>query len=760
MSKKKKAIYSLLGSLVLGSFVVNTLTSCNGGEVSTELKVVVTGAKNGKVGETVQLSALVVGDSSNSVTWSSNDVSIATVSESGLVTLNGEGTVSITATSTKDTTKKSSPVYITVFGETEVSKKLEIVSLPVIKKYKKGSNLNLSGLLVNSFTYYNGVKDANSCKTFDNLNGLSFSTADGTKLDKKGDLTITITASGYEATSFTVNVNDKLVENKLFITKNPSKSQYILKSGEKTAFDSTGLKVEKYTYTDGKFTSKKALKTGEYSLSMANGTEFTSEGSYNVEVTADDSESATFSVAVFTENTSVYDLVKNLQTAKNFQVEIMNSVGTVNDSYGFHYLRTYTENYYDEISYQNINNTSTNEIEFDTTHTKSHIGYTTYKDGDKYGIMQYKENGIGEIEGSTIISENKKSWWDKGSTLANMFTKFTLSNLPTYTLNNKFLITNIEQEVGDDEDGTKTIAKYPLIKDFLGYCGWSSSLITVMSRFTVSLTDDYKLSMKAYFGQYGITEMKVNAVGNAKNNDVEEAIKSGLLKPSTKIDTHVNDLKDLLSGNNYTRYTYSSTDGITSDALYYYTDTYYYNVSKKTGYFAKDGAIYNFKGIKDKATKQFNFEAGEKVEGATNLVEYVNSINASPATGYASLGMKDILGVDGGTNRLTTFAKFDNFSYGTTVCYQSFDESALAELESYYTAKEVSPDALSIPDGRLWMLAHYSDSTLAKETVQSLEIWDIAFTGSGGSGFVLALGSFGTTSVDWIENGINAFVAK
>ena len=149
MSKKKKVIYSLLGSLVLGSFVVNTLASCNGSEVSTELKVVVTGAKNGKVGETVQLSALVVGDSSNSVTWSSNDVSIATVSESGLVTLNGEGTVSITATSTKDTTKKSSPVYITVFGETEVSKKLEIVSLPVIKKYKKGSNLNLSGLLVN-----------------------------------------------------------------------------------------------------------------------------------------------------------------------------------------------------------------------------------------------------------------------------------------------------------------------------------------------------------------------------------------------------------------------------------------------------------------------------------------------------------------------------------------------------------------------------------------------------------------------------------
>ena len=122
--------------------------------------------------------------------------------------------------------------------------------------------------------------------------------------------------------------------------------------------------------------------------------------------------------------------------------------------------------------------------------------------------------------------------------------------------------------------------------------------------------------------------------------------------------------------------------------------------------------------------------------------------------------MKNILGVDGGTNKLSTFAKFDNFSYGTTVCYQSFDESALAELESYYTAKEVSSDALSIPDGRLWMLAHYSDSTLAKETVQSLEIWDIAFTGSGGSGFVLALGSFGTTSVDWIENGINAFVAK
>ena len=96
-----------------------------------------------------------------------------------------------------------------------------------------------------------------------------------------------------------------------------------------------------------------------------------------------------------------------------------------------------------------------------------------------------------------------------------------------------------------------------------------------------------------------------------------------------------------------------------------------------------------------------------------------------------------------------TFAKFAGFSAGNEICYQSFDSEAIAEFENSYAGQPVE-------NGRFWWLAHYSDSSLTKETIQSVEIWDISFTGSGGSGFIVACGNLGSTSVDWIETGINS----
>ena len=69
--------------------------------------VTVTGSSHVLIGEDIQLSANVVkeGDLATTVTWSSEDSGIATVSNSGLVHGVAEGTVRITATSTVDGSK-------------------------------------------------------------------------------------------------------------------------------------------------------------------------------------------------------------------------------------------------------------------------------------------------------------------------------------------------------------------------------------------------------------------------------------------------------------------------------------------------------------------------------------------------------------------------------------------------------------------------------------------------------------------------------
>ena len=248
--------------------------------------------------------------------------------------------------------------------------------------------------------------------------------------------------------------------------------------------------------------------------------------------------------------------------------------------------------------------------------------------------------------------------------------------------------------------------------------------------------------MKASMGQYGSTELKINMIGGAKNVDVENALNEGLA-PDTSIDPHVQDVADLIAEDNYTRYEYSSDDGMTSRALTYFNPNYYYTVSTNVGYALVKDKIYTFK----KGANGFVLgEAVKDSNGSKNIPAYVSS--KSDVVGYAGYGLKDILGKHGGKNNLHTFSKFDNFSSGTSVCYQPFDEESITSFEKW-TGGEVD-------NSRLWFYTHYANESLTKDSIESLEIWNIAFTGSGGSGSILALGSFGSTSVDWIEAGIAA----
>lgn len=74
----------------------STQTSTNPDEITS---VVINGPKTVNVGQTATLVAGVTGDDTNSVTWSSSDDTIATVSDSGVVTGVKAGSVTITATS-------------------------------------------------------------------------------------------------------------------------------------------------------------------------------------------------------------------------------------------------------------------------------------------------------------------------------------------------------------------------------------------------------------------------------------------------------------------------------------------------------------------------------------------------------------------------------------------------------------------------------------------------------------------------------------
>ena len=347
--KRKKTVLLAVSLLTFAMISSTGLTSCACGEGDTvdanlyKPRIIV-GDSNGwgRVGDTIQLSAVVQGDSDNAVTWSTLDASVATVDSLGLVTLVGVGTCNIEATSVKDPTKKTA-TQINVSDKLE--NRLVVYSQPSKVKYKIGEQVSYAGLKVMGFSYVDGVQVSTSGTDFANTD-LTFSLAEGTALTKAGATTVTVSKSGYVSCSFTITAADTVRTKKLYISSYPA-STYVLKEGEKVTFSSTGLRVQELVYVNGDLTERNNLSSTEYSLSMKDGYVFTEEGQFRVEVTARDSdcEGTSFVVMVYTEDYSVYDIMQTLQTTKNYTAEVLNNVGTTADNTGFHYLRRYTEKY-------------------------------------------------------------------------------------------------------------------------------------------------------------------------------------------------------------------------------------------------------------------------------------------------------------------------------------------------------------------------------------------------------------------------------
>ena len=762
--KRKKTVLLAVSLLTFAMISSTGLTSCGGSEtIDANLYKprIVVGDSNGwgRVGDTIQLTAIVQGDNDNAVTWATLDASVATVDSSGLVTLVGVGTCNIEATSVKDPTKKTA-TQINVSDKLE--NRLVIYSQPSKIKYKIGEQVSYAGLKVMGFSYVDGVQVSANGIDFANED-LTFSVAEGTTLTKAGATTITVSKSGYVSCSFTITAADAVRTKKLYIRSYPT-STYVLKEGQKAIFSTTGLRVQELVYIDGVLTERNNLSSTEYSLSIKDGYVFTEEGQFRVDITARDSdcEGTNFVVMVYTEDYSVYDIMKTLQTTKNYTAEVLNNVGTTADNTGFHYLRRYTENYYDDIEYQNINNGT--EIEFSETLIKSHTGYTTYGDrgSDDRAIISYNQSSDGTIVGGKIVSTGPdiESWWERADALTRLFSLFNLSDIPTRTYDGKFMTINIEAVPNDNDMGDLTAAKYPLIASFLDYCGWSSNLITIMNRFTIRINDDGNLSMLAEFGSYGTTELIVSDIGTTSSPIVESYLPS--LKPDLTIDEEVRTVANALKGDNYTTVDYGN-NGINKDKVRsYFTPNYYYNVASNLGY-AKvtlDGVDYiqefnKTNGIYTPVLNNAESSVKDSLIPIDKGKEFTEALNEIVTTGnYLSLSLKDVLGDDASDGLLNTFSLYSGLSTSTTRTYQSFDLGALRTYNSYLglTDEDLIAEGIDIAQNRLWFITTYLIDDYTQENIDTVEIWNI--NGVTLSGSVVAFANIGSTSVDWIESGI------
>lgn len=89
------------------SSIVSTSSSSSSSTIEIITGIEIAGPTSVLVGKTIRLTADVLGSTNDDVTWSSNNISIATVTENGEVKGLSEGEVYITATSVKDPTKSS-----------------------------------------------------------------------------------------------------------------------------------------------------------------------------------------------------------------------------------------------------------------------------------------------------------------------------------------------------------------------------------------------------------------------------------------------------------------------------------------------------------------------------------------------------------------------------------------------------------------------------------------------------------------------------
>ena len=205
------------------------------------------------IGDTVQLTADVtpINVTDKSVTWSSSDEKIATVSQNGLVTAKGEGSVDIIATSKINKVQAVCRVNI---KDTQQRPNEEIVKTPTVK-VPTGS-LNLNSILLKERQKTNVLKvtslaAGDSIKSYTSSNKKIFTVSSTGKITakKKGTATLTVTLVSGKKLKAKVKVQKGTVRTLKVLVKERSKS---LKKGAKYQIKASVLPLtsqEKITYS-------------------------------------------------------------------------------------------------------------------------------------------------------------------------------------------------------------------------------------------------------------------------------------------------------------------------------------------------------------------------------------------------------------------------------------------------------------------------------------------------------------------------------
>lgn len=199
--------------MALSCLAVFGLASCEAPEFLTKIipslkkeakvtSVSVSGVPESVTDETApfQLVADVVveNNASKEVTWSTSNVSVATVSESGLVTPVGEGSVTITATSVADTSKTGSVTF-------SVSVKPAVVSV-TIKGASAEGYIGLSMSLTAEVAVKGSASKAVTWKSSDE-SVATVSSSGVVTFKKEGSVTITATSSVDSSKSDSVTIS-------------------------------------------------------------------------------------------------------------------------------------------------------------------------------------------------------------------------------------------------------------------------------------------------------------------------------------------------------------------------------------------------------------------------------------------------------------------------------------------------------------------------------------------------------------------------
>ena len=448
---------------------------------------------------------------------------------------------------------------------------LVIDSLPLKVNYNLDDTLDLTGLVVyGKKAYGDYLSNTESVLITDYTTNIKH----GSKLANKGVFDIVVSKKGYGSTSFKISVGDIEV-NKLVIRSLPRKLSY--KVGDKFNLNGLSLSIAKFVngVEEGNGTN---LQEGEYQTSIKAGQVLDKEGSFLVEIYKEGYESVYFQISVLTENNDFVNIVNKLKYSKNYQMEIYNTVGTTVDENGFHYKELVTENYFEKIVYQKSQADEPEDLR--GLSIQSDIAYVNYDKGVYQVDLKNRIEETNDPKPGKVLS-GKTKWYE--ADLVTIFNAFDPATIPTTTKNGKFVIEVIldegerEANVGvTNEDWTKSLEANPFADKFLAICGWSDSLISILSTIEIETNGETYINIRGNLGGYGYTTLNVSGIGSTKEDDLDAYVARTDRSFDTSIDDCVKQPKllELFTSkiSNYTQ-TLNGTDAngnhFTSMYIYY-----------------------------------------------------------------------------------------------------------------------------------------------------------------------------------------------